>query len=108
MLGRGTFGVVMRARRHPNQWQGSAPVAIKITPRATQGASRELSTMLRLRSEEGAASCVIQLQEYFFATSGNSLFLCQVSTRPSRVAESASECASGASPNPDARDSLRY
>jgi serine/threonine protein kinase len=79
ILGRGTFGLVLRARRHPSHWQSSAAVAIKVTPRASRSASRELSVMLRLASAGAAASGVIQLQEYFFATSGASkLILCQV------------------------------
>jgi serine/threonine protein kinase len=68
ILGRGTFGLVLRARRHPSYWQSSIAVAIKITPRASRCASRELAIMLRLVSAAAAASNVIQLQEYFFAT----------------------------------------
>jgi len=83
ILGRGTFGLVLRARRHPSRWQSAASVAIKVTPRASRSASRELSVMLRLCSAGAAASGVIQLQEYFFATGNYSggaskLMLCQV------------------------------
>lgn len=88
MLGSGTFGLVLLARRHPSRWQACAPVAIKLTPRATNSVSRELAIMLQLRSAEAAEHGIIRLEEFFFAalnpregTDGggrSQLILCQV------------------------------
>ena len=49
LLGSGTFGVVMRAQRR-SCWEPPHTVALKLIPRWSREASRELDVLLRLRA----------------------------------------------------------